>query len=124
MIERIDDVPITIEDCATVSRASSAILDVKDPIKDPYVLEVSSCGLDRPLTKTKDFKKYISHAVTLQTHELIENRKNFIGDLLDANDHEITLQVQATDTDTEEKTISIPYDSIKSARLYVDFSKL
>lgn len=121
MIERIDEQPITIDDCVLVSRTSSILLDVKDPIKDPYRLEVTSPGIDRPLVKIKDFQKYVSHPITLQTHFIINGRKNFIGDLLAADEHEITLKAKISES--EEKEIHIPYGEIKSARLYIDFSK-
>ena len=58
MIDRLDGKDITVDDCATVSRAVSAVLDEKDPIKDQYSLEVSSPGLDRPLTKLEHFKRF------------------------------------------------------------------
>ena len=59
MIERKDRTDIVVEDCATVSRAVSEILDEKDPIKDQYNLEVSSPGLDRPLTVLEHFQRFV-----------------------------------------------------------------
>ncbi len=122
MIERTDNSAITVDDCAIASRLSATILDEQDPIKDPYVLEVSSPGMERPLVKKKDFEKYISHRINVHSHIAIDGRKKLIGDLLKADEHEITLR--ATVSDTEEKEISISYDDIKSANLFIDFSKM
>jgi ribosome maturation factor RimP len=73
---------ITVEDCATVSRAVSDVLDEKDPIKDKYSLEVSSPGVDRPLTKPEHFERYVGYEIKLETEEKVENRKRFKGKIL------------------------------------------
>src|SRR6516162_5110763 len=58
MVEPVDGRPMDVEGCATLSRALSAVLDVEDPISDSYTLEVSSPGIDRPLTREKDFTRW------------------------------------------------------------------
>ena len=67
MIERLDEAAIIVDDCTTVSRIVSALLDVSDPIKDPYILEVSSPGLERPLVKPRDYQRYLGRAVVVST---------------------------------------------------------
>lgn len=82
MAERKDGAAMTVEDCADISRQISALLDVEDPIEGEYSLEVSSPGIDRPLTRPKDFEAFAGFEVKLETHEPIEGRKRFRGKLL------------------------------------------
>ena len=70
---------IEVEDCARISRAVSAVLDVEDPISGEYVLEVSSPGIDRPLTRLKDFERWAGYEAKLETAELIDGRRRFKG---------------------------------------------
>lgn len=120
MIERIDDASITVEDCEKVSRLVSPILDVEDLMADRYTLEVSSPGLDRPLTKPKHFVKFQGHAVSLQTNYAIKNRKKFQGILDFASETGIKLALnQPNDDQTTE--IELSYDDIRSARLEIKF---
>jgi len=89
---------LTVDDCATVSRAISAVLDEKDPINDRYTLEVSSPGLDRPLTKPEHFKRYINYVIKLETIEPVEKRKRFKGEIKAVSPtDEITLSMDGTD---------------------------
>jgi len=71
-----------VEDCANVSRALSAVLDVEDPIPSAYTLEVSSPGIDRPLTREKDYVRWAGHIVRVETLEPVEGRRRFKGTLL------------------------------------------
>jgi len=64
-----------------ISRSVSAVLDVEDPVSGEYVLEVSSPGIDRPLTRLKDFERYDGYEVKLETSELIDGRRRFKGAL-------------------------------------------
>jgi len=82
MAEPADGRVMTVEDCATLSRALSAVLDVEDPISEGYTLEVSSPGIDRPLTRPKDYARWAGHAARLETAEPIEGRRRFKGKLL------------------------------------------
>ena len=66
MIERIDGREITVDDCADSSRAISALLDVEDPLPTAYELEVSSPGIDRPLTRPKDFERFAGHLAKIE----------------------------------------------------------
>jgi len=82
MAERIDQKAMTVEDCADISRQISALLDVDDPIDGAYSLEVSSPGIDRPLTRPADFERYAGYEIKLETSEPVEGRKRFRGKLL------------------------------------------
>lgn len=84
---------VTIKDCENFSRALEAILDVEDPIKTSYILEVSSPGLDRPLKEKRDFQKHIGRAVKITTKEKIADRTFFIGKLIDVGDDWIRIEL-------------------------------
>jgi ribosome maturation factor RimP len=81
MAERPDGT-MTIEDCETVSRALSPVLDVEDPISHPYRLEISSPGIDRPLVRRSDFSRYAGHVVKVEMAAPIDGRRRFRGVLL------------------------------------------
>jgi len=83
MIEPADGRPMDVEACARLSRALSAVLDVEDPIPGSYTLEVSSPGIDRPLTRAKDYTRWAGHLARLETAEPIAGRRRFKGTLLD-----------------------------------------
>jgi ribosome maturation factor RimP len=82
MVEPADGRAMDVEGCATVARALSAVLDVEDPIPSSYTLEVSSPGIDRPLTRPKDYARWAGHIARLETAEPIEGRRRFKGTLL------------------------------------------
>src|SRR5688500_7551857 len=86
MAERHDGKGMTVEDCAEISRTVSALLEVEDPITGPYRLEVSSPGIDRPLTKARDFERFAGHRVRVEASEVIEGRRRFIGMLKGVQD--------------------------------------
>jgi len=114
MIERKDEQAITIKDCTQVSRLVSNILDEKDPIKDEYVLEVSSPGIDRPLIKLADFVKFIGSKVSINTAELVENRKKFKGELVGVENNNISLKLEKQDI-----LVNIDFNQIVSAKLVI-----
>ena len=80
MAER-DTGEMSVEDCAQLSRTVSALLDVEDPISDEYVLEVSSPGIDRPLTRPKDFVRYAGHLARLEVAPPVKGQRRFRGTL-------------------------------------------
>jgi ribosome maturation factor RimP len=82
MAERKDGKAMTVEDCADISRQISALLDVDDPIEGAYSLEVSSPGIDRPLTRAKDYQTYAGFEAKLETDQPVDGRKRFRGKLL------------------------------------------
>ena len=79
MAERKDGAPMTVDDCADISRSVSALLDVEDPIQGGYVLEVSSPGIDRPLTRGKDFVTWAGHEAKVESLVAVDGRKRFRG---------------------------------------------
>lgn len=102
---------LTVDDCATVSRAISAVLDEKDPIENKYTLEVSSPGLDRPLTKLEHFKRYQGEMIKAETSELIEKRKRFKGII-----KEVTAEDEIILEDGE-NTYKVPFSQIIKAKI-------
>ncbi|CAO4840355.1 MAG: Ribosome maturation factor RimP [Holosporales bacterium] len=120
MIERLDAVAITLDDCEKVSRLTSILLDEIDLIKEAYVLEMSSAGIDRPLITPKHYMRYVGQSVSLYTHTLIKNRKKFIGVLEKADESGISLKVEEPFVDGS-KDVDIGYSDIRSCKLKVDF---
>lgn len=91
---------ISLNDCEAVSRQLSEVLDVKDPIKDNYFLEVSSPGLDRPLKKDKDFVRYQGRDVEIKLYKPLNGSKQFEGTLVGLTD-ENTIKVIINDEEVE-----------------------
>ncbi len=112
MIERADRGPLTVDSCAEVSRTISAILDVEDPIKSAYMLEVSSPGIDRPLVRLTDYDRFAGHIARLELVAPIEGRRRFHGQLLGTAGENIRLVV-----DEGKGPIELPFDAIQSAKL-------
>jgi ribosome maturation factor RimP len=109
MAERPDG-GIEVDDCARISRAVSAVLDVEDPISGEYVLEVSSPGIDRPLTRLKDFETWAGYEAKLETAEPIDGRRRFKGVLAGVEDGEVLIEIA-------EGTIGLDFDMIADAKL-------
>jgi ribosome maturation factor RimP len=101
---------IEVDDCAAISNAISATLDVEDPILDAYTLEVSSPGIDRPLTRLKDFDMFEGYEAKLETADLIDGRRRFKGELAGVEDDEVLINV-------EEGTIGLKFDWLTDAKL-------
>jgi ribosome maturation factor RimP len=112
MIDTLDGSDITVDDCATVSRALSDVLDEKDPIESRYSLEVSSPGLDRPLTKLKHFERWKGYEIKLETEEKVENRKRFKGKITDIVNDNIVMTM-------DDMQYTIPFAAISKAKLVV-----
>lgn len=109
MAERSDGT-MEVEDCAEVSRTISAILDVEDPIESEYTLEVSSPGIDRPLTRLTDFDRWEGYEAKLETTDLIDGRRRFKGILCGTEDAEVLLEI-------DEGTIGLQFDWLSDAKL-------
>lgn len=102
---------LTVDDCAKVSRAVSALLDEEDPIENRYTLEVSSPGLDRPLTKLAHFKRYLGYIIKLEVLNAVENRKRFKGELENVSENnEIIISMEGV-------SYTIEYDNISKAKI-------
>ena len=114
MIEHKDyEKELTVDDCAKVSRAISAVMDEKDPIENKYTLEVSSPGLDRPLTKIEHFKRYINYVIKLETINPVEKRKRFKGVIENVTDDNQVVMLM------EGISYNIDYDNISKAKIVI-----
>jgi len=94
MADRADDAPFTVEDCESISHAIGAVLDVEDPIRGEWTLEVSSPGIDRPLTRAKDWNRFAGHVATLELVVPLEGRKRFKGIALGADAETARLRLE------------------------------
>ncbi|MDB4197327.1 ribosome maturation factor RimP [Ascidiaceihabitans sp.] len=101
---------IEVDDCAKISTAVGATLDVEDPIVDEYALEVSSPGIDRPLTRLKDFENFEGYEAKIETTELIDGRRRFKGQLAGIDGRDVLINV-------EEGTIGLQFDWLSDAKL-------
>src|SRR5882757_7251963 len=111
MIEPADGRAMDVEGCATVARALSAVLDVEDPIPSAYTLEVSSPGIDRPLTRPKDYARWAGHIARLETAEPVEGRRRFKGTLLGLEGDVVKLRL-----DDGQET-DVPLSAVTRAKL-------
>ncbi|MGR3498874.1 MAG: ribosome maturation factor RimP [Limimaricola soesokkakensis] len=104
------DGTIEVDDCGQISTAVSAVLDVEDPILDAYTLEVSSPGIDRPLTRLKDFEQWKGYEAKIETDELIDGRRRFKGELAGTEGDEVLIEI-------EEGTIGLKFEWLSDAKL-------
>ena len=111
MIEPADGRPMDVEDCATLSRALSAVLDVEDPIPSAYTLEVSSPGIDRPLTREKDYVRWAGHVARVETTQPIEGRRRFKGTLLGLENGTVRIRLD------DGKEADVPLAQVTRAKL-------
>ncbi len=109
MAERPDGT-MEVADCAELSRTISVVLDVEDPIESEFTLEVSSPGIDRPLTRLADFDRWAGYEAKIETDELIDGRKRFKGTLAGTEGAEVLIEV-------EEGTIGLEFDWLADAKL-------
>lgn len=111
MIDRKDGTEINVDDCAKVSRAISEVMDEKDPIEDRYSLEVSSPGLDRPLTKPAHFKRFLGYETKIETGTEVSGRKRFKGKMVAIDDADnISIEVDG-------ETYIVPFSEINKAKI-------
>ncbi|MEC4592724.1 MULTISPECIES: ribosome maturation factor RimP [Nitrospirillum] len=113
MAERVDGAAMTVDDCAEISRAVSALLDVEDPIDVAYTLEVSSPGIDRPLTRPKDFERYAGFEVRVETSQPVDDRRRFIGMLKGIEDGKVLVEMPTGPA-------AVPFDLILRAKLVMN----
>ena len=110
MAERHDSAGMVVKDCVALSRAIEAILDVEDPIVESYELEVSSPGIDRPLTRAADFERFAGFEAKLETAPPYEGRRRWIGRLLG-------LEGETVRIETKEGEVALPCAAIAKAKL-------
>jgi len=110
MCERIADGGMSVDDCAEVSRAVSALLDVDDPIPEAYELEVSSPGIDRPLTRLKDFERYAGHVAKVELDEPVQGRRRLRGTVTGVDGDQVLMAI-------EDENVALPFARIRAAKL-------
>ena len=108
---------VTLDDCAQVSRELGDIIDAEDIIDFPYVLEVSSPGLNRVLKKEHDFVRSIGKLVKMTMSKPVDNRRNFTGRLTDVNAGIVHLSLD------DSKLVELPLEDVEKARLKYEFNK-
>lgn len=111
---------VTLDDCSTLSRELSEVLDVEDFIRERYNLEVSSPGLDRPLKKAADYQRFAGRLVKVRTFELFADdagnkRKTFVGELVGLEEGMVVLRLK------EGQGARIPLEKVAKANLEFDF---
>lgn len=111
MADRKDGTLISVEDCERISRAVGAVLDVEDPIPGVWTLEVSSAGIDRPLTRAKDWNRFAGHQAKAEVLVPIDGRRRFAGIVLGADTENARMRL---DDGTE---AVLPLAEIRRARL-------
>ena len=110
MAEHLDDAPMTVDDCAGISRSISAILDVADPIAGAYMLEVSSPGIDRPLVRAEDYDRFSGFEARIELARPVGGRKRFRGRLIGTSRGEVRLATEAGE-------MLLPLDAVARAKL-------
>jgi ribosome maturation factor RimP len=104
---------ISLDELSGASQAISPLLDEASVIEQKYILEVSSPGIERPLTRPEHFKRFLGSKVLIKTIKPVENRKQFKGMLIEAGDNDFVVK-------TDENSFTIAYEDVSKARLQVD----
>ena len=112
MADRADGTQISVEDCEAISRALGAVLDVADPIPGNWTLEVSSAGIDRPLTRRKDWNRFAGHQARAELAEpLDDGRRRFTGVVLGADETHARMRLD------DGAEVSLPFADLRRAKL-------
>jgi ribosome maturation factor RimP len=111
MADRADGATFRVEDCEAISHAIGAVLDVEDPIRGQWALEVSSAGIDRPLTRAKDWERYAGHVAQVELVVPLEGRKRFKGIALGADAETARLRLE------DGAEMALPRGNIRRAKL-------
>jgi ribosome maturation factor RimP len=112
MAERLDDAPMTVDDCTGISRSVSALLDVADPIAGAYMLEVSSPGLDRPLTRPEDYDRFAGFEAKIELAQALDGRKRFRGRLIGRTGDNVRVRAEIGE-------VELPFGDIAKAKLVI-----
>jgi len=112
MADRLDHSGMNVDDCAQISRAVSAIMDVEDPITNAYTLEVSSPGLDRPLVKPEHFNRFAGNEIRLERRAASDDQRRYRGQLVGITDDVVKLLIKGEE-------IQIPFSDIVKAKMVV-----
>ncbi len=108
---------VGIQDCETVSRETAALLDVKDPIRSHYNLEVSSPGLDRPLFTPAHYSEFTGYEVQINMYAPQDGRRKFSGPILSAGESSVNIEQDGSE-------VTLEYDNIAKAKLIPDYEKI
>jgi ribosome maturation factor RimP len=111
MADKADGSQITVADCEAISHALGAVLDVEDPIPGAWSLEVSSAGIDRPLTRPKDWNRFAGHLARAETVAPIDGRKRFSGIVLGADDTAARMRLD------DGSEVALPLAGLRRAKL-------
>lgn len=117
MAERADGKAMTVDDCETISRTLSAKLDVEDPIASAYTLEVSSPGIDRPLVRPADYRRFAGHVAKIETRMPVGGRRRFSGRIATATDSHVRIALEEGGADGGTPEVEIPIADIAKAKL-------
>ena len=115
MAERAGGAPTDVEDCARLSRALSPVLEAADPISEAYTLEVSTPGIDRPLTRPGDFGRWVGHAVRIELARPIDGRRRFTGTITGEDDEGAHIEL-----DDETKLVATVHEMSRASRVLPD----
>jgi ribosome maturation factor RimP len=110
MVERLDDLPMTLDDCTQISRSVSSLLDVADPIAGGYLLEISSPGIDRPLVRKEDYERFSGCEARIELTAPLDGRRRFRGRLLGTAGGVVRLLTEAGEA-------RLPLDTVARAKL-------
>jgi len=113
MAEHSDGREMNVDDCAEISRAVSALLDVEDPIAGAYSLEVSSPGIDRPLVALGDYERFAGHLAKVETRVPVDGRKRFRGSLAGVEGGQVRLDL------VDDGSVLLPFEQISRAKLII-----
>ena len=111
MADRADGAPMTVDDCETISRDLGAVIDVADPMPGEWRLEVSSPGIDRPLTRIKDWNRFAGHLARAEMDPPVEGRRRFSGIVLGADAEHARLRLD------DGSEVALPMANLRRARL-------
>ena len=111
MADRADEKPFRVEDCEAISHALGAVLDVADPFSGEWTLEVSSAGIDRPLTRAKDWERFAGHVATVELTVPIGGRRRFKGIALGADAETARMRLE------DGMEVALPRSNIRKAKL-------
>ncbi|MBV9251813.1 MAG: ribosome maturation factor RimP [Acetobacteraceae bacterium] len=111
MVDRTDGANITVEDCEQLTHHLGAVLDVEDPMPGAWTMEISSAGIDRPLTRVKDWNRFAGHLARAEMFVPIQGRKRFSGIVLGADDSQGRLRLE------DGTEIALPFQNLRRAKL-------
>lgn len=115
MIERAGGAPTSVEDCASFSRQLSPIFEAEDPISEAYRLEVSTPGIDRPLTRKGDFGRWIGHLAKVELAMPVEGRRRFQGTITRENEDGVAIEL-----DDESELVAHVHEMVKASLILTD----